>query len=272
MEKSAQNEPVRFPENQTTSAAGATSAKGRGVADTAKGATLAKGAGAASTATTALRIWQHSRVVALPDLEEELQDRILILRNHPDVCAMSHNQGLISYAAHLDYLRELRRPQSGRDCCVLFCNAIRLLKQPPEQASVSDASSSLKPLRPIIGVVSVDHRIADRPLLGLYKNLYHYPHIKLGRALLFAAMLRASGLGLREVFLECYGHNLAMQKLARQFGFLPERSESGEWLSFQRYLPSTQKLLQEPIFSDFAQLHREELSLNRKSAKPGQRI
>ena len=250
MEKNAQNEPLRGSRNESTSAAGAPFAKG---------------------ATTALRIWKHSHLVALQDLEEELQDRILILRNHPDVCAMSHNQALISYAAHLDYLRELRRPRSGRDCCILFCNAIRLLKQPPAEAnsSVSDASSSLKTLRPIIGVVSIDHRIEGRPLLGLYKNLYHYPHIKLGRALLFAAMLHASELGLREVFLECYSHNLAMQKLARQLGFLPEHSKADEWLSFQRYLPSSQKLLQEPIFSDFAQLHREEISLKRAKPKQG---
>ena len=177
-------------------------------------------------------------------------------------------------------LRSLRRERPKRwerDCCALFCNAIRLLKPPEEgEGSASDASSSLKPLRPIIGVVSIDHRIEGRPLLGLYKNLYHYPHIKLGRALLFAAMLRASELGLREVFLECYAHNLAMQKLARQLGFLPEHrgAQAGgdEWLGFQRYLPSPNKLLQEPIFSDFAQLHREERSLSKKSAKAGPKI
>ena len=245
----------------------------------ALGAALAKGE------TTALRIWRHSRLVALPDLEEELQDRVLILRNHPDVCAMSHNQGLISYAAHLDYLRELRRTQrlgrtprrgrmqSGLDCCVLFCDAIRLLK---EDSSVSDASSSLKPLRPIIGVVSIDHRVVGRPLLGVYKNLYHYPHIKLGRVLLFAAMLRAGELGLREVFLECYGNNPAMQKLARQFGFLPEHraaeEQRGGLYSYQRYLPSNNKLLQEPTFADFAQSHREERSLKRQIKDAGQRI
>ena len=87
MEKSAKNKPLRGCENKTTGT---------------PSATLAKGAVLADEATTALRIWRHSRLVALPDLEEELQDRILILRNHPDVCAMSHNQALISYAAHLD--------------------------------------------------------------------------------------------------------------------------------------------------------------------------
>ena len=239
----------------------------------ALGAALAKGE------TTALRIWRHSRLVALPELEEELQDRVLILRNHPDVCAMSHNQGLISYAAHLDYLRELQRTlrrgrtQSGLDCCVLFCDAIRLLK---EDSSVSDASSSLKPLRPIIGVVSIDHRVEGRPLLGVYKNLYHYPHIKLGRVLLFAAMLRAGELGLREVFLECYGNNPAMQKLARQFGFLPEHraaeEQRGGLYSYQRYLPSNNKLIQEPTFADFAQSHREERSLKRQIKGAGSGI
>ena len=99
------------------------------------------------------------------------------------------------------------------------------------------------------------------PLLGLYKNFYHYPHIKMGRALLFAAMLRASELGLREVFMECYIQNIAMQKLARQLGFLPQETV-GEVLNFQRYLPSSKKLLQDPMFSDFAELKRETASLH----------
>ena len=211
---------------------------------------------------TSLRLWQHSRLIRLPELAEDLQDRILILRNHPEVCEMSHNPNLISYAAHQDYLRELRRRQARFDCSVLFCDAIRLLKETGPLASVREGihEDSLKILRPVVGVVHIDMRIDNRPLLGLYKNLYHYPHIKLGRTLLFAAIFQASELGLNEVFLECYNENIAMQKLARQFGFLPEDS-TGNWLSFQRYLPSSRKLLQDPMFADFAELERESASL-----------
>ncbi len=208
---------------------------------------------------TALRIWQHSHLLPLKELSEDLQDRILILRNHPKVSAMSHNRGLISYAAHQDYLRELQRRQPKFDCCALFCDAIRMLKA--EQSPTDVDVGNLKILRPIIGIVNVDMRIAARPLLGLYKNFYHYPHIKMGRALLFAAMLRASELGLREVFMECYIQNIAMQKLARQLGFLPQETV-GEVLNFQRYLPSSKKLLQDPMFSDFAELKRETASLH----------
>ncbi|WGK68809.1 hypothetical protein P0082_10020 [Candidatus Haliotispira prima] len=231
---------------------------------------------------TALRIWQHSRLIRLSELGEDLQDRVLILRNHPDVCAMSHNRNLISYAAHQDYLRELQRHRPKFDCCVLFCDAISLLQENTLfdkylDARVKDAAGSLKVLRPIIGVVSIDMRIAGRPLLGLYKNLYHYPHIRLGRALLFAAMLRAGDLGLREIFMECYSRNGALQKLARQLGFLPEsaadrtrrgspslspdRDERGQLLCYQRYLPSSRNLLQDPLFADFAELRRESASL-----------
>ena len=198
---------------------------------------------------------------------------------------MSHNQNIISYAAHQDYLRELKRRRPLFDCCALYCDAIRLLKETSAAASVhagaqstriNDAGSSLKVLRPIIGMVSVDMRLPERPLLGLYKNLYHYPHIKLGRTLLFAAMLRASELGLREVFMECYSQNLPVQKLARNLGFLPQSTNGrarhgngskqvldsrGELLSYQRYLPSSKKLLQEPMFADLAELQKEAQSL-----------
>ncbi len=236
------------------------------------------------TVATSLRIWQHSRLIPLVELEEGLQDRLLILRNHPEVCAMSHNQNLISYAAHQDYLRELRRHKPRFDSCVLYCDAIRLLKgqiQGQLQAADSDAANGLQILRPIIGVVNIDQRIEERPLLGLYKNLYHYPHIKMGRALLFAAMLRASELGLREVFLECYSRNVAMQKLARQLGFLPQGGDA--WtrqvdegrggaaverlLSYQRYLPSSKKLIQDPMLADFAELKRESASLGAPATK-----
>ncbi|MEM9423901.1 MAG: hypothetical protein AAF975_03825 [Spirochaetota bacterium] len=228
------------------------------------------------TVATALRIWQHSRLVPLTELPEDLQDRILILRNHPKVCAMSHNNNPISYAAHQDYLRELGRRQPKVDCCALFCNAIRSLKESDDNGD----SAGLNVLRPIVGVVSVDMRIAGHPLLGLYKNFYHYPHIKMGRTLLFAAMLRASKLGKREVFMECYGQNVAMRKLARQLGFRAESQQGagqslrektgmgemgkeapGEVDYYQRDLPGGKKLLQDPMFSDFAELNRESISL-----------
>ena len=49
-----------------------------------------------------------------------------------------------------------------------------------------------------------------------------------------------------------------MQKLAQQLGFLSQRSR-GELLRFQRHL--SKKLLQEPMFADFAELERESASL-----------
>lgn len=209
----------------------------------------------AALSLLAQKLWQGCQIIPLGELERELQEKILILRNHPEVCKVSHSTRPISLEKHLAYLEELSRPQPLFDCCALYCPQI----ERSEHFKQLQPQSELPQLMPILGILSLDLRQADYPLLGIYKNLYYYHNIPMGRYLLYAVLQRASQLGISQLHLECYSSNLAMQNLAVRAGFIREEPRSqiisaeqvageaafdsrGKILSYQRYVPSQRQL------------------------------
>lgn len=192
-------------------------------------------------------IWRNAVIKPLPELDPEIQEKILILRNHPDVCEMSHQSKPIRFEEHLEFLQRLRLPleQAEYDCCAIYCGAVnKISSKEYRKQKVPPPNSGLSQLRPIVGVISINCKTPGVPLLGLYKNLYHYQKISMGRYLLLAGMLRALDLGFKQIYLECYPENAIMQYLAVNNGFFREETRA-PILRFQRILPSRQELFEQ---------------------------